>query len=120
MIKVEAIKEFTLERFDELEDIVRYNPNLNEKNKLHLKDTFKCKKELADYLMGNNLKGETVVKVVEVVPKEEKVETLEAKIVDADKIEVRVIDESTGTIYEKEEEKPKKRKTTRKRKKVEE
>ena len=42
MIKVEAIKDFTLEKYNELEDIIRKNPNNNQDGKLCEGDTFKC------------------------------------------------------------------------------
>ena len=71
MIRCEVVKEFTLERFDELEDIKR--ERYDEKGKLFIGDTFKCSKDLADYLMGKNEKGISVVKIIEVIPtKEEK------------------------------------------------
>lgn len=67
MIKCEVIKEFTLERFNELKNIQR--KGIDTKGKLYVGDTFECDKEMADYLMGANKDGQVVVKVVEVEPK---------------------------------------------------
>ena len=69
MIKCEVIKEFTLEKFDELKNIQRRR--IDTKGKLYVGDTFECDKEMADYLMGNNKNGDVVVKVIEVEPKKE-------------------------------------------------
>ena len=68
MIKVEALENFTLAKFDELKNIIRKNPNKNEKGKLYEGDVFECSKELADYLLGANALGRAVVKVIEVEP----------------------------------------------------
>lgn len=67
MIKLIAIKDFTLERYGELKNIIRKN-GIEEKGRLNEGDTFECERELADYLMGNNSKGEVVVKVIEIIP----------------------------------------------------
>ena len=77
MIKCEVIKDFTLKRFDELVNIQR--KTVKTYGKLYIGDTFECNKEMADYLMGNNPKNETVVKVIEIEPKivNEKVEETE-------------------------------------------
>ena len=93
MIKCEVIKEFTLKRFNELKDIKR--KNFDTKGKLYVGDTFKCDEDMVKYLTGNNDEGEVVVKVIEIEP-------YEAKIVDTDKVEVKVI------------EKPKKKKSSKK------
>lgn len=68
MIKLQALENFTLERFDELQNIERKNPNKNEKGKLYENDEFECNKELADYLLGNNAIHRAVVKVIEIIP----------------------------------------------------
>ena len=68
MIKVEALENFTLAKFDELKNIIRKNPNKNEKGKLYEGDVFECNKELADYLLGANALGRAVVKVIEIEP----------------------------------------------------
>ena len=74
MIKLQALESFTLERFDELENIER--AGRNEQGKLNKDDKFECKKDLADYLLGDNPLNRPVVKVIEIVPeiKEEKKE----------------------------------------------
>lgn len=66
MIKCEVIKEFTLERFDELKNIKRKSIGTN--GKLYVGDIFECDKEMADYLMGNNNNSVVVVKVIEIEP----------------------------------------------------
>lgn len=68
MIKCEVIKEFTLKRFNELKNIKR--KNFDTKGKLYIGDTFECDEDMVKYLIGNNDKGEVVVKVIEVEPKE--------------------------------------------------
>jgi len=66
MIKCEVIKEFTLERFDELKNIKRKSIGTN--GKLYVGDIFECDKEMVDYLMGNNNNSVVVVKVIEIEP----------------------------------------------------
>ena len=70
MIKCEVIKEFTLEKFNELKNIQRRR--INTYGKLYDGDTFECTKEMADYLMGNNKDRQVVVKVIEIIPEKEK------------------------------------------------
>lgn len=70
MIRCEAIKGFTLGRFNELKDIKRIS--VEREGELFIGDTFLCSKELADYLTGNNPRKDIVVKVIEVMPEEEK------------------------------------------------
>lgn len=72
MIKVEVIEEFTLEKFDELKNLVRAKKDKNEKGKLYLKDTFECDKKMADYLTGGNSYNRPYVKIIEIIPKEVK------------------------------------------------
>lgn len=67
MFKVEVIKDFTLERYDELRNIVKKS-GIEEKGMLRVGDTFECEKELCDYLTGKNAKELVVVKVIEVIP----------------------------------------------------
>jgi hypothetical protein len=62
-------------------------------------DVWEVSKERAEYL-----KSHGVIEIAE----EEKKETLAEKIASADKIEVRIIDESTGKIYEQKPVKKKK------------
>lgn len=66
MIKCEVIKEFTLEKFDELKNIQRRS--VSTKGKLYVGDTFECDKAMADYLLGDNKDKHIVVKVIEVIP----------------------------------------------------
>ena len=68
MIKLEAIERFTLERFDELTNIVRKDTNKKLKGWLYVGDTFECTKDLADYLLGDNHIKRAVVKVIEIMP----------------------------------------------------
>ena len=70
MIKVKVIEEFTLEKFNELKNIVRAGKE--EKGKLFIKDTFECDEKMADYLTGNNPINRAVVEVIEVIPEEVK------------------------------------------------
>ena len=67
MIKCEVIKDFTLERFKELNNINRKNKDV--RGKLFVGDTFECSKEMASYLTGENDKKEIVVKILEVAPR---------------------------------------------------
>ena len=78
MIKCEVIKEFTLEKFDELKNIVRRS--IDTYGKLYVGDVFECEQEMSDYLMGKNDKGIVVVKILEIIP-EKKKEEAEEKIV---------------------------------------
>ena len=91
MIKVEALQEFTLARFDEIENIER--TRRSEEGKLFTGDKFECEKELADYLLGANPLGKAVVKVIEVIPA--KVETKE------EPKEEKVIEEKPKTTNKK-------------------
>lgn len=65
MIKCEAIQEFTLGRFNELQNVQR---QIDTGNKLSVGDTFECSEELAEYLLGKNPKDFVAVKVIEVIP----------------------------------------------------
>ena len=67
MIKCEAIKDFTLGKFEELKNIQR--KKIDTYGKLYIGDIFECSKELAKYLTGSNEKGNIVVKIIEVIPK---------------------------------------------------
>ena len=64
MIKLQALENFTLERFNEIQDIER--AGREQKNWINKNDTFKCSKDLADYLLGDNPLKRPVVKVIEV------------------------------------------------------
>lgn len=70
MIKLEALEDFTLKRFDEIENIIRKGKE--EKGKVFYGDTFVCEKELAEYLTNTgkekNPVNRAVAKVIEVIP----------------------------------------------------
>lgn len=75
MVKCEVTREFTLEQFDELQNIER--AKLDTKGRLYVKDKFDCSKEMAEYLTGGNDKGVCVVKIIEVEPEKEETTELE-------------------------------------------
>lgn len=77
MIRLEAIKPFTLERFNELTNIVRKGVDL--KGQLNAGDTFECPKDLAEYLMGKNDKGIIVATPIEIMPDSEPKEKVTKK-----------------------------------------
>lgn len=70
MIRVEAIQQFTLGKFDEIKNIQR--KSVEQYGMLYVGDTFECSQELAEYLTGKNDRGNVVVKVIEVIPEEKK------------------------------------------------
>ena len=103
MVKCEVLKDFTLERFDELKNLVRKNVNKKEKGKLYLGDTFDCTEDMARYLSGENSKKEIVIKLLEVIPEKEK--TIKAEEIPFPEIEKpEVVGE---IIYTNEDIKPK-------------
>lgn len=51
-VSCEVTNYFTLGRFGELDDLVRKTPG--KEGELNVGDTFRCSKEIADYLMGDN------------------------------------------------------------------
>lgn len=69
--KVEVTMDFTFERISEIEDTLIRKYPINSKL-LKVGDTFMCNKEIVDYLMGNNAKNMTVVKVLQVIPEKKK------------------------------------------------
>lgn len=71
MIKVEAIIDFSLARFNEITNLTRVNKENADNKMLFIGDTFECNKNLADYLTGKNAKGVVAVKILEVIPEEE-------------------------------------------------
>jgi len=100
MIKCEVIENFTLENYSKLKNVNRVISRKD--NEFGVKDTFECNKEMADYLLGNNVLNKTVVKVVEV---------------ELPKVDVKKIIESAKDdkeIVEPIKEKPKKKKTSKK------
>lgn len=68
MIKVQAIQDFELKDFEKLKNIQRAS-NGNRQGWLYTGDTFECDEEMVKYLTGNNDKGVTVIKVIELKPK---------------------------------------------------
>lgn len=70
MIKVEVIENFTLEKFNEITNLVRHG-GYDKNGFLNKGDTFECTKEMAEYLTGGNEKGKVVVKVIEVIPEKQ-------------------------------------------------
>ena len=73
MIKAIAIEEFTLgnnpkAKFEDLQNIVRKNPENNETGKIHAGDTFECSKEVSEYLLGANKVERAVIEVIEIIP----------------------------------------------------
>ena len=95
MIKVEAIESFTLQEFDKIKNLQR--KAIDRKGTLFVGDTFECDEEMCKYLTGGNALKKVVVKVIEVLPKEEPEATM---------VEVE--------IHLPKEEKPKKKKTSKK------
>ena len=102
MINVEVIEDFNLKDFNKLENITRKNESKNEKGKLYKGDTFNCSKEMCEYLTGKNPIRKIVVKIIEIVPEDAKIEENASKnIQDAD-------------VQLKEEKKPRKKKSSKK------
>ena len=66
VIKCEAIKDFTLKRFDELINYKKKSQSL--KGHIGKGDTFECSQELAEYLSGKNDKGLKVIRILEYIP----------------------------------------------------
>lgn len=105
MIKCEVIENFTLEKFGQLKNVKKVMNRKN--NEFGVRDTFECDKEMADYLLGNNVLKKTVVRVVEVEP--EVIKTNDEIKVKKENIEVVV---NKNEIAK--ELKPKKKKTSKK------
>ena len=97
MIKVEVIEGFTLKDFKLLKNIVR--KNADKFGELFVGDVFECDEEMAKYLTGGNKLNKVVVKVIEVLPKEEPEATM---------VEVEISKETIESL------KPKKKKTSKK------
>ena len=66
MIKLEALENFSLERFKEVKNIKRASKDTF--GMIIKGDVFECEKGLADYLLGANPLNRPVVKVIEVEP----------------------------------------------------
>lgn len=98
MIKCEVIESFTLEKFNQLENVKKVETRKG--NEFGVGDTFECTEKMADYLTGNNALNKTVVKVIEVEPEQ----------VEEAKVEDNAFKEEKGIDMVDEEEKPKKKK----------
>lgn len=72
MIKAEALVEFTLEKFDELKNVVRKDKSNDENGRIYVGDIFDCDKKMARYLLGDNKADRIVIKILEVYPHDEK------------------------------------------------
>ena len=98
MVKVEVLTEFTLEKFNELQELKRFDNNKNLDKSLYPGDTFICTGEMGRYLTGENPRKLVVAKVLEVIPeKEEVIPKLiyeKVELVDADKVEVKCLGET--------------------------
>lgn len=68
MIKCKVIENFTLEKFNQLENVKKVETRKG--NEFGVGDTFECTEKMADYLTGNNALNKTVVKVIEVEPEQ--------------------------------------------------
>ncbi len=68
MIKCKVIENFTLEKFNQLENVKKIE--IRKDNEFGVGDTFDCTEKMADYLTGNNALNKTVVKVIEVEPEQ--------------------------------------------------
>lgn len=66
MIKVEVTEPFTLAKFNELKNIKR--KALDTLGQLNVGDVFECTEEMFKYLDGENAKGKSFVKLIEVIP----------------------------------------------------
>lgn len=66
VIRCKAIKQFDLEKFDELKNIKR--KKIEKKGTIFKDDIFECSEEMARYLLGNNQYGIIAVKVNEIIP----------------------------------------------------
>ena len=79
MVKVEVIREFTLQEFEKARNIVRKDENKNLSGFLYEGDTFECDENTFSYLNGKNAKQAVVVKYLGEV-EEKKPEIKETKI----------------------------------------
>ena len=71
MIKVEVIEEFTLAKFDEIKDSIERKSKAID-GRLFVGDVFECNEDMVEYLTTGNKLGRAFVKIIEVVPSEEK------------------------------------------------
>lgn len=91
MIKVEALINFTLSKFNEIKNLVRANKEMDEPGRILKGDTFECDTNLCKYLTGENPKNVVAVRILEVIV-DKAVETFEAKVVEAEKVGVTKIE----------------------------
>lgn len=92
MMKLEAIINFTLERYDELKNIERVS--IDTKGRLYPGDRFECNEDLGEYLLGENDRKLAVAKLIEIIP--EKIKPFEAKLSDTNKVSVKPIKKRTS------------------------
>jgi len=97
MIRVEAIEQFDLARFDELKNIQRIRNDVY--GTLFAGDTFECTQELVEYLTGNNKLGKAVVKIIEVEPENVIEEVIDKNIEEA--VEKQVKEQIDLTLNDK-------------------
>lgn len=113
MVKVKALMNFTLARFNEITNLKRIGSE--EPGKLFTGDTFECSKDLADYLTGGNGKGVIAVEIIEIIPvdeiTEEVVQAVASAIVEEAKEQNKVVETIVDEIIE--ETKPKKNKKSK-------
>lgn len=88
MVKCEVIKRFSLEKFDELKNLVRATGR-NEEGHLYVGDTFECDEQMAKYLSGENKYNDVFIKVLEVVPEIKNVDEVIEKIQESAKEEIK-------------------------------
>jgi len=74
MVKVKAIQNFTLSKFNEIKNLVRNNTAYNEDGHIYTGDVFECDRKMSDYLMGDNRLKAVVVEILEIIPEEKKEE----------------------------------------------
>ena len=67
MVKVEATETFTFKDYGKVQIVTKKGERPNE---FQQGDTFVCDDETAEYLGGKNPLNKSVVKIVEVIPKE--------------------------------------------------
>ena len=89
MIKLEALENFSLERFKEVKNIKRAGKDTF--GMIIKGDVFECEKGLADYLLGANPLNRPVVKVIEVVP--EKIKDISPKDTKAESENIKPLNE---------------------------
>lgn len=68
MIKVIAIRDFTLNDFDKIK--IEKRANKDNEGHLYKDDIFTCDATMANYLLGNNDSKSVVVRVIEIIPEE--------------------------------------------------